>query len=393
MFPKNQRGRVRVIGPARENDLPIALDPAVWKGGMAYANDGRFYGSDGVAWRDFSYFNEALTLAEAPTLVTVGAGGDYPDINQALRFLARFVPPGFGFQRVNNRTELRLLSGFVVASPVAVANTDLSWVDITSVDAEVSVSTDYFDPLEYPAAAAFNVAFLFVYNSPGPRIATVFTLDYVWPGSDTTIGPDAIVPIGLEISPGSFGQITNGGFKNFAIGMRATGGVAKIENSVFAPARSRGVQVLDAGKLYGRNIRSAKLLVERSSEASFVDSASFPADIGARPSNLRADAATDSNSDVQTNATGIVHMDAAVLGGATSKNRLRANGAVFQVGQPFISSGHIQPDSFTVATVPSAAAFPAHLIHVSNGDSGAPCLAVSNGTSWLRIPLGAAVST
>jgi hypothetical protein len=49
--------------------------------------------------------------------------------------------------------------------------------------------------------------------------------------------------------------------------------------------------------------------------------------------------------------------------------------------------------SYTVATVPSAAAHAGRIIHVSNGNAGAPCLAYSNGTAWVRIVFGAAVAT
>jgi hypothetical protein len=49
--------------------------------------------------------------------------------------------------------------------------------------------------------------------------------------------------------------------------------------------------------------------------------------------------------------------------------------------------------SYTVATVPSASDYARGVIYVSDGDSGSPCLAVSNGTNWLRVALGAAVST
>lgn len=40
-----------------------------------------------------------------------------------------------------------------------------------------------------------------------------------------------------------------------------------------------------------------------------------------------------------------------------------------------------------------AAANKNKMIYVSNGAAGQPCLAYSNGTSWLRILLGAAVAT
>lgn len=48
--------------------------------------------------------------------------------------------------------------------------------------------------------------------------------------------------------------------------------------------------------------------------------------------------------------------------------------------------------TFTVAAMPSAAQYPRQLIHVSNGASGSPCLAVSDGTNWNRVLIGAAVS-
>ena len=49
--------------------------------------------------------------------------------------------------------------------------------------------------------------------------------------------------------------------------------------------------------------------------------------------------------------------------------------------------------SFDVAGVPSAAANAGRLTHVSDGATGSPCLAYSNGTNWLRVLLGAAVAT
>ncbi|GAB3430230.1 hypothetical protein [Flindersiella endophytica] len=46
---------------------------------------------------------------------------------------------------------------------------------------------------------------------------------------------------------------------------------------------------------------------------------------------------------------------------------------------------------YTVATLPAAAGAPGALIHVGDGDDGRPCLAMSDGTSWRRVPLGAAI--
>ncbi len=57
---------------------------------------------------------------------------------------------------------------------------------------------------------------------------------------------------------------------------------------------------------------------------------------------------------------------------------------------PSISATSITLENYTVTTMPGHAV--GRLVYVSNGDAGSPCLAVSNGSSWLRINLGSAVS-
>lgn len=52
----------------------------------------------------------------------------------------------------------------------------------------------------------------------------------------------------------------------------------------------------------------------------------------------------------------------------------------------------VTADEFTVAQLPPAAAHRGKTVFVSNGATGAACLAYSTGTAWLRITLGAAVS-
>jgi hypothetical protein len=48
--------------------------------------------------------------------------------------------------------------------------------------------------------------------------------------------------------------------------------------------------------------------------------------------------------------------------------------------------------SSTVAALPAASANTGRLLYCTNGAAGSPCLAYSNGTSWLRVLLGAAVA-
>jgi len=52
----------------------------------------------------------------------------------------------------------------------------------------------------------------------------------------------------------------------------------------------------------------------------------------------------------------------------------------------------IRLDPFAVAGLPAASLHTGKMVYVSNGATGSPCLAYSNGTSWLRVLLGAAVS-
>jgi hypothetical protein len=55
-------------------------------------------------------------------------------------------------------------------------------------------------------------------------------------------------------------------------------------------------------------------------------------------------------------------------------------------------TGAGQLESYTVAGAPSAASSARQMIWVSNGDGGSPCVAVSDGSSWRRIPLFDAIS-
>lgn len=48
--------------------------------------------------------------------------------------------------------------------------------------------------------------------------------------------------------------------------------------------------------------------------------------------------------------------------------------------------------SFAVADVPSAATYPKRVIYVTNGNAGAACLAVSDGTNWKVVALGSTIA-
>jgi len=54
--------------------------------------------------------------------------------------------------------------------------------------------------------------------------------------------------------------------------------------------------------------------------------------------------------------------------------------------------GLVQVPTYTVATAPSAASIAGSLIYVSDGASGNPILAFSNGTDWKRSDTGATIA-
>jgi hypothetical protein len=53
------------------------------------------------------------------------------------------------------------------------------------------------------------------------------------------------------------------------------------------------------------------------------------------------------------------------------------------------NASSIQPDVYTVATLPTAASYTYKIVAVSNGNAGSPTLAWSNGTNWVVLTTGA----
>jgi len=52
----------------------------------------------------------------------------------------------------------------------------------------------------------------------------------------------------------------------------------------------------------------------------------------------------------------------------------------------------LQLDKFTVASAPDATKNTGGIIYVTDGNAGAPTIAVSNGVNWLRMAPGAAIA-
>lgn len=130
--------------------------------------DGDSDSANGGWWRLVSGEgrNFALTL-------TVGTGGDFATLNDALRAASVLRAPRF--ENTGLKTEIRLLSGFVLAEQVIVDGLDMSWVEITSVDAEVTIQRS---ALTIEALAGYSFAAFFGRNNAKlPKISVLFNMD------------------------------------------------------------------------------------------------------------------------------------------------------------------------------------------------------------------------
>lgn len=100
---------------------------------------------------------------------------------------------------------------------------------------------------------------------------------------------------------------------------------------------------------------------------------------------------SDQNLTLTTGAGGTIFLESGfqtvVIGDGTG---IQAGITILTNGAKF--GGVIRPPIYTVASAPSAASNYGALVFVTDGDAGSPCLAVSDGGSWLRISLGASIS-
>lgn len=104
---------------------------------------------------------------------TVGAGGDFEHINDALIQAGKVGVRWAGGDTV--RVNIVLLSGFIMREQVFVSNTDMSYIVIISEDAEVPVSRE--DMTRKPSPSASHALFYGVNNAKLPRISCLFVMD------------------------------------------------------------------------------------------------------------------------------------------------------------------------------------------------------------------------
>lgn len=112
---------------------------------------------------------EKNILIEDNTIITVGNGGDYVTINEALAYLSKCKPL---YKNVGVRATIQLLAGFVMQEQVLIDGIDFGWVTISGVDSETIIDKNYLtigfngktNDTRYPAFGVKNGGCLPIIN-------------------------------------------------------------------------------------------------------------------------------------------------------------------------------------------------------------------------------------
>lgn len=170
-----------------------------------------------------------IFIAESITY-TVGSGGDYSTINEALEYVSSIFPL---YSQAGIEVTLQLLSGFVMSEQVIVNNIDLSFVTIESVDATVtitrssltqSIGLDSYGTM-YPAFGAVggkipNINTNFSMDSSGTATARAFMF-VTGPGGSGIVADSAgCVSVSTTTQ---YGLICNSGGMIYSSGAVVTG--------------------------------------------------------------------------------------------------------------------------------------------------------------------------
>jgi hypothetical protein len=161
MNARTAAGRGRFIGggvPQSPTTLATKFPPAAFEGFFAACSDGRARYCDGTSWK--TVVDEALAaeiaedvaanvvrVLEAATEVTVGAGGDFATLSEALAYFASFlVPPDIPFPAA----QVRILTGTVMQEQVELRAVPLNFVRVIADDETVLVDPTFLTKFTAP---------------------------------------------------------------------------------------------------------------------------------------------------------------------------------------------------------------------------------------------------
>lgn len=188
--------------------------------------------SEGLEWRP----GDVRQLLTQNIEVTVGSGGDFNTINQALVYITSTYVPVYVSYTPNIyfcNAIIRLLPGFIMSEQVLVKSLDLSWIRILGSDAETiinrsALTRSFATSTSYPAFGAG-------YGGRLPFIEQLFTMDTSGVGAGRSgiylhVGSEAFV------APGK--GVKNAGDTGIVV-MR--GSKALISETIFSGAGNNGI--------------------------------------------------------------------------------------------------------------------------------------------------------
>ncbi|MEY4953705.1 MAG: hypothetical protein RL299_2129 [Pseudomonadota bacterium] len=267
----------------------------------------------------------------ADLLVTVGTGGTFATINEALAYLSdrrpAYVSGGF-------TTELRLKTGFVMREQVIVKGINLSWIKITSEDAEVQIDRAYLTV----ASGGFYGAFCAEDGGFLPTIGVLFTM--MATGTATS-------RCGIRLVAGGGASVLTGkGVKAAPIGVQMNTGAVLIANdAVFSGCtqyacvvHGGSVATLQAADL--RNSGGAGIFVANASRVHAASAlitgcvtgaitATFGSQININSASCRT-GGSDAATDIVVGSGSIISATASTGGTNITINTITASGIIFK---------------------------------------------------------------
>jgi hypothetical protein len=223
--------------------------------------------------------------------VTVGTGGDYATINQALSALSE-RRPAYNYEGI--KATVRLLSGFYMREQVFVHGLDMAWVTIVGDDPITMVERAKITSV-FTAEYGSNLRAIFGVKNGGklPVIQQLFEVDNS--SSVTTYGV-------LAIGAASSASVLSGfGVRKAGIGACAyDAAVLQIRGADFTGSLNRGA------------------------------SAQFGGIINAYGAKLRMVEGVDGSNDIRVDSGGIISCRTAEGGTNTPPNQVNFNGIIFQ---------------------------------------------------------------
>ena len=200
----DKRTTIALIVP--ENSLPAYMQAAKWD-----------------IYKDVLTTEDTRTTVTKDKVVTVGAGGDFATINDALAYLSRYYP---AYKANGIKCEIQILAGTIITEQIFLERTDLSYITITSAAADNTVQVA-------PSAAWTGLSHdtrgnkPFISGENGARLPCIKCLfSCIVPEGGWVTGPtteDVNCAVGYFCNRGSTGVIAgadnnglaNIGFENF----------------------------------------------------------------------------------------------------------------------------------------------------------------------------------